>query len=158
MIDSRITDNVNSEMKEMNQEAYLKERLQDQIDWYDRKSIKNQKWFKRLQVAAILASATIPFLSGYITGTTLLLKVSVGLLGLVVTAITAVLGLYKFQENWFEFRTTCESLKHEKYLFLTEAEPYDQDDPFRLLVERVESLISKENTAWNRYMKKEKKG
>lgn len=158
MIDSRITDNVNSEMKEMNQEAYLKERLQDQIDWYDRKSIKNQKWFKRLQVAAILASATIPFISGYITETTLLLKVSVGLLGLIVAAITAVLGLYKFQENWFEFRTTCESHKHEKYMFLTKSEPYDQEIPFRLLVERVESLISKENTAWNRYMKKEKKG
>ena len=142
----------------MDQEAYLKERLQDQIDWYNRKSMKNQKWFKCLQVAAILASATIPFLSGYITETTLLLKVSVGLLGLVVVAITAVLGLYKFQENWFEFRTTCESLKHEKYMFLTKSEPYDQDDPFRLLVQRVESLISRENTAWNRYMKKEKKG
>jgi len=149
---------VDNEMKEMNQEAYLKERLQDQIDWYDRKGMKNQKWFKRLQVAAILASVTIPFLSGYITETTLLLKVSVGLLGLIVAAITAVLGLYKFQENWFEFRTTCESLNHEKYMFLTQSEPYDQDNPFRLLVERVESLISKENTAWNRYMKKEKKG
>lgn len=157
MIGSRITDNVNSEMKEMNQEAYLKERLQDQIDWYDRKSMKNQKWFKRLQVAAILASVTIPFLSGYITETTLLLKVSVGLLGLIVAAVTSVLGLYKFQENWFEFRTTCESLKHEKYMFLTKSEPYNQGDPFRLLVERVESLISKENTTWNWYMKKEKK-
>lgn len=141
----------------MNQEAYLKERLQDQIDWYDRTSVKNQKWFKRLQVAAILASATIPFLSGYITGTTVLLKLSVGFLGLSVAAMTAILGLYKFQENWLEFRTTCESLKHEKYLFLTKSEPYDQEEPFSLLVERVESLISKENTAWNRYMKKEKR-
>ena len=141
----------------MNQEEYLKERLQDQIDWYDRTSVKNQRLFKRLQVAAILASATIPFLSGYITGTTVLLKLTVGALGLTVAAITAILGLYKFQENWFEFRTTCESLKHEKYLFLTKSEPYDQGDPFKLLVERVESLISKENTAWNRYMKKDKK-
>ena len=74
-----------------------------------------------------------------------------------LAAITAILGLYKFQENWLEFRTTCESLKHEKYLFLTKSEPYDQEESFRLLVDRVESLISKENTAWNRCMKKEKK-
>ena len=141
----------------MNQEEYIKERLEDQIAWYDRTSVKNQKWFKRLQVAAILASATIPFLSGYITETTILLKLSVGFLGLAVAAITAILGLYKFQENWLEFRTTCESLKHEKYLFLTKSEPYDQEESFRLLVDRVESLISKENTAWNRCMKKEKK-
>lgn len=144
-------------MPELNQDEYLKDRLDDQIDWYDRKSMQNQKWFKRLQVASILASATIPFLSGYLTESTLLLKLSVGFLGLAVTAITAVLGLYKFQENWMEFRTTCESLKHEKYLFLTKSEPYDQGESFKLLVERVESMISKENTAWNRHMRKDKK-
>lgn len=141
----------------MNQEEYLKDRLQHQIDWYDNSSMKNQKWFKRLQVVAILASATIPFLSGYITDTSIWLKLSVGFLGLSVATITAILGLYKFQENWFEFRTTCESLKHEKYLFLTKSEPYDQEEPFKLLVNRVESLISKENTAWSKCMKKEKK-
>ena len=141
----------------MNQEEYLEERLQGQIDWYDRKSVQNQKWFKRLQVAAIIASATIPFLAGYITETTVFLKLSVGVLGLAVAAITAILGLYKFQENWLEFRTTCESLKHEKYLFLTKSEPYNQGEPFKHLVERVESLVSKENTSWNRYMKQEKK-
>jgi len=141
----------------MNQEKYWKERLEDQIDWYDRKSRQSQKWFKRLQIASILASATIPFLAGYITETTVILKVSVGVLGLAVVAITAILGIYKFQENWLEFRTTCESLKHEKYLFLTNSEPYDTGTQFKLLVERVESLISKENTAWSRYMKKEKK-
>ena len=141
----------------MNQDEYLKDRLEDQIGYYDRSSMKNQKWFKLLQVASIIASATIPFLTGYITDTSIGLKVSVGLLGLTVAAITAVLGLYKFQENWFEYRTTCESLKHEKFLFLTNSDPYDQEDPFKLLVERVESLISKENSAWNRYMKKETK-
>jgi len=141
----------------MNQEEYLKDRLQDQIDWYDRTSMKNQKWFKRLQVSAVIASATIPFISGYITDSSIWLKLIVGSLGLSVAAITAILGLYKFQENWLEFRTTCESLKHEKYLFLTKSEPYDQEEPFKLLVQRVESLISKENTAWSRYMKKTKK-
>ncbi|HFC76762.1 MAG TPA: DUF4231 domain-containing protein, partial [Candidatus Moranbacteria bacterium] len=50
-----------------------------------------------------------------------------------------------------------ESLKHEKYLFLTKSEPYDIDEPFKLLVQRVESLISKENTNWSNYMKKPQK-
>jgi hypothetical protein len=141
----------------MNQDEYLKERLEDQIAWYDNKSMQNQKWFKRLQVASILSSVTIPFLSAYITESTTLLKIFVGILGLSVAAITAILSLYKFQENWLEFRTTCESLRHEKYLFLTMTEPYGGEESFRLLVERVESLISKENTAWYRSMKKEKK-
>jgi len=141
----------------MNQEEYLQERIDDQINWYDRKSLQNQKWFKRLQVVSIIAATTIPFISGYITEATLGLKLAVGVLGLIVAAITAILGLYKFQENWLEFRTVCESLKHEKYLFLTKSEPYDSEDSFKFLVERIEGLISKENTKWRRYMKIEKK-
>jgi hypothetical protein len=137
----------------LDEQKYLKERLEDQIDWYDRKSISNQKSFKRLQVLIIVASATIPFLSGFMDETTLFLKIIVGLLGLAIATATAILGLYKFQENWLEYRTTCETLRHERYFFLTGAAPYDEDDPFLLLVERVEGLISKENTNWQSYMK-----
>ncbi len=138
----------------ISQDDYFKDRLDNQIDWYDKKSIQSQKWFKRLQVIVIVSSATIPFLSGYMDETTLYLKIIVGLLGLVIAAITAVLGLYQFQENWLEYRTTCETLRHEKYLFLAKAPPYNEKEPFLLLVERIEGLISKENTNWQSYMKK----
>lgn len=137
----------------ISQAEYLKERLDHQIDWYDRKSIANQKSFKRLQVLIIVASATIPFLSGFMDENSLWLKIVIGLLGLAIATATAILGLYQFQENWLEYRTTCETLRHEKYLFITEAPPYDEEDPFLLLVERVEGLISKENTNWQNYMK-----
>src|SRR5258708_33506103 len=39
-------------------------RLEEQIDWYDRKSRAAQRMFKRIKVAEILAAATIPFLAG----------------------------------------------------------------------------------------------
>jgi len=138
---------------QLDEAKYLKDRLEDQIAWYDRKSISNQKAFKRLQVLIIVASATIPFLSGFMDESTLFLKIVVGLLGLAIATATAILGLYQFQENWLEYRTTCETLRHEKYLFLTGASPYDEEEPFMLLVERVEGLISKENTNWQSYMK-----
>lgn len=138
----------------MNEDEYIAGRLDDQIRWYSKKSAQNQKWFKKLQITSIIASAFIPFLSGYITETSIILKVITGIMGLLVAAITATLSLYKFQENWLMYRTTCESLKHEKYLFLTRTDPYHVAEPFPLLVQRVESLISKENTNWSRYMKK----
>ena len=78
-------------------------------------------------------------------------------MGLLITIITGVVTLYKFQENWIEYRTTCETLRHEKYLFLTQADPYDIEDPFKLLVQRVENLISKENTQWAQHIKMSKK-
>ena len=140
--------------KQMNQEDYIKERLDNQIKWYDEKSVKSQKWYKRLQVIVIIAAAMIPFLSGYMSESTPYLKFLIGALGIVIAAMTAILGLYQFQENWLEYRTTCETLRHEKYLFLTGAAPYNAEQPFLLLVERVESMISKENTNWANYMKK----
>lgn len=146
----------------MNADEYLKDRVEDQIRWYDRKSQSNQRWFKRLRVAEVVCAASIPFLSGYIHVYQDEITVVVGGLGLVVACIAGLLGLYQFQENWIEYRTTCESLKKEKYLFLTCSDPYDCEGEKRLqlLVYRVETLISKENTNWAQYMTqtKEEKG
>ena len=67
-----------------------------------------------------------------------------------VALIAGALGLYQFENHWIEYRTTSESLKKEKFLFLTESEPFDKapDENYQLLVQRVETLISKENTNW----------
>ena len=139
------------------QEDYLKDRLDDQIDWYDRKSLSNQKWYKWLRIIEIIAAASIPFVAGYMSDGTLWPKVSAGVLGLIVAIITAIVGLYNFQEHWVEYRTTCESLKHEKFLYLTKTEPYNIEEPFPLFVKRVESLISTENTKWSQHVRSQKK-
>jgi len=137
----------------MNEEEYLKNRLDDQIDWYDRKSSQNQKSFKRLQFILIIAAASIPFISGYVDDL-YYLQYLLGGIGVVIAAITGMLSLYKFQENWTAYRTTCESLRHEKYLYLTKTDPYRGKNAFNLLVQRVEMLISKENSSWGEIMKK----
>ncbi len=41
------------------------ERLEDQLSWYDTKSMENQKWYKRLKIAEIVAAAIIPFAPGF---------------------------------------------------------------------------------------------
>ena len=67
------------------------------------------------------------------------------------------MALYNFQENWIEYRTTCESLRHHKFRFLTKSEPYDGEDAFQNLVNNIEALISKENTNWVEYIRSEYK-
>jgi hypothetical protein len=37
----------------------IRERLEDQIGWYDRKSLVNQRYFKRIKMVEILAAAVI---------------------------------------------------------------------------------------------------
>jgi Protein of unknown function (DUF4231) len=128
-------------------EQYIEQRLDDQISWYDRKSGANQLWFKRLRFAEIVAAAIIPFLSGF-AGGSLLIKIAIGALGVVVAVIASLLALLRLQEHWISYRTTAEALKTEKFLFLTQTQPYDTGNAFHLLVQRVEALLSKESAQW----------
>jgi hypothetical protein len=141
-------------MEKMTVEQYVSDRLDDQIAWYDRKSGWNQRWFKRLQLAQIIASALVPFISGLDEKTTFLgigdirWMLVVGLLGMLVAIATAAISLFKFQENWVQYRMTAEQLHHERFLFLTGVEPYHDTNAFKLLVQRIENLISRENSLW----------
>jgi len=140
----------------MNSDEYISKRVDDQIEWYSSKSQSNQHWHKRLKILEITCAATIPLLSGYLSPETMELRLPIGFLGLLIAVIAGVLSIFKFQENWIEYRTTSEMLKHEKFLFLTRTSPYNISDPLPLLVSRVESLISKENTNWAQYIKSTK--
>jgi hypothetical protein len=134
----------------MTPDEYIAQRVDVQIAWYDRKSQNAQKHFRWLRRAEIVCAATIPFLAGF-TASHVGIPVVVGLLGAVVVVLAAFQSLGQHHENWIGYRTTCESLRHEKYLFLTATEPYDAENPFSRFVERVESLISKENRAWSQH-------
>jgi len=121
-------------------------RLEDQIDWYDRKSIANQRMFKRIKIVEICSAAIIPLLAAlkppYVLPVT-------GALGAMITIFEGLLQLNQYQQNWTAYRSTCESLRHEKYVYLGNASPYAHvADPHALLAERVESLVSQEHAKW----------
>ena len=141
----------------MQPDEYIHDRLDDQINWYSQESQWNQRCFKVLRILELVFASTIPFLVGQITTETSLLKIIVGSMGVCVAVISGLVSLYQFQENWIEYRTTAETLKHEKFLFLAKSPPYDGEGGFHVLVARVESLVSKENTNWSRLVREKSK-
>jgi Protein of unknown function (DUF4231) len=130
------------------------DRLEDQIDWYGKKSRRCQNIYKRVKIVEIIAAALIPFLSALNIpqGTTKYGHVAswiIGGLGLLITILEGVLQLNQYQQNWLAYRSTCEALKHERFTYLAKAAPYkDAPDAHALLAERVESLISQEHAKW----------
>ncbi|MBT9331639.1 DUF4231 domain-containing protein [Paracidobacterium acidisoli] len=121
-------------------------RLEDQIDWYDRRSRSAQRIFRRMKLIEIFAAAMIPFLSPLKIPHVALIT---GGLGVVITIFEGVLHLNQYQQNWTSYRSTCEMLKHEKYLYLAKAGPYaSAADPRAMLAERVESTVSQEHAQW----------
>ena len=113
-------------------------------------SQKNQSWFKVLRVTEIVCAAKIPFVAGF-SDSIPYGQVLIGGLGVIIAIYAGLSVLNKYQENWSTYRTTCETLRHEKYLFLTGCQPYDGEGALNKFVERIEGLIPKENTQWSRF-------
>ncbi|WP_306224943.1 DUF4231 domain-containing protein [Bosea beijingensis] len=121
------------------------ERLEAQIRWYDQRSGSAQRNFKWAKYFVIAASATIPIAA--LLGHTHIAAV----LGGMIAITEAVSHINQWQHNWITYRSTCEALRHEKYTYIERADPYDgfdDRDARKLLVERVESLISTEHSKW----------
>jgi ABC-type multidrug transport system fused ATPase/permease subunit len=120
-------------------------RLEDQINWYDKSSNSSQQKFKLLKIAVIVAAALIPFLTAFSAVPPFIVAV----LGILVTVLEGIQQLNQYQANWISYRSTCEALKHEKFLFLASAGPYSTaKNSQQLLAERIESLVSQEHAKW----------
>jgi hypothetical protein len=120
------------------------DRLVDQLSWYDRKSQAAQQAYKRVKIAQLLLAAGVPV--AVVIDAPGILTASLGAL---VVVLEGIQQLYQWQTNWILYRSTDESLKHEKFLFLARAGPYSGPDPCRVLAERVEGLVSQEHAKWS---------
>ena len=120
------------------------QRLEEQIAWYDTKSIQNQRTFKRVKIVQIVAAALVPLFAGLS-----LSAYATGGLGVLIVILEGIQQLNQYQQNWIMYRSTCEALRHEKYLYLANAGPYsDRSTALAELAERIEGLISQEHAKW----------
>lgn len=145
-------------------------RIEEQINWYDKKSSIYQKKYKRIKLIEIVAAALIPFLAALhlsdpnvlfpLTRVRLVAVVGTftALLGVLITILEGVLQLQQYQQNWVTYRATCEALKHEKFTYLAGAGIYGTAaNPHTLLTERAETIGSQENTKWASLLQPQKK-
>jgi len=136
----------------MTEQEYIEQRLDDQQQWYSKKSSWNQEWYKRLRVIEIVLAASVPFFTSLINKDMSFMTYVVSGLAFVIAAVSGLIAMEKFQENRMDYRNAAETLKREKFLFLTKTAPYDGPEPFHTLVQRVEEILSKENATWQGYM------
>lgn len=116
--------------------------------WYDQKAQQAQNTYKRMQFFELIVAAAIPLLANYTVSCPAIAFI-VGLLGAIVTVIEGTERLGRYHENWIEYRSACETLKHEKNLYLMGAFPYGTDETAeQLFVHNIENLLSSEGNKW----------
>ena len=132
----------------------IMERLDDQIAYYEAKSGKCQRYYKRIKLFEIIAAALIPFLAALHVAENhptvrITLAVVTAVLGVLITIFEGVLQLNQYQQIWITCRATAEAMQHEKFMYLAMAGAYaSAADPHALLAERIEAISSQENTRW----------
>jgi hypothetical protein len=82
------------------------------------KSITNQQYFKRIKMIEIASAAIVPFLSAFSLPR---LMWATGGLGVLITVLEGMLHLNQYHRIGLHTVSTCESLKHEKYVYLGKA-------------------------------------
>jgi hypothetical protein len=128
---------------------YLNERYQDQMDYYDRYSIKNQKKYKRFQWILIVLSAMTPIFAAF-DGKCIDLQIPVIIISALVAILTTGLKTFQYQELWVNYRATYEQLKPEIHYYNFNVGPYGVAgiDKESLFISRVETILDKEHQGW----------
>jgi len=130
---------------------YVKSRYYDQMNYYDRTAVKNQKRYKLFQWILIVLSAATPVLAALMDKDKFAdLKILVVIISAIVAILTTGLKTFNYQELWITYRTTYEKLKPELYYYNFDIGPYAANgmDKESLFVTRVETILDAEHTQW----------
>ncbi|GGQ87007.1 hypothetical protein GCM10010267_57260 [Streptomyces griseorubens] len=77
-------------------------------------------------------------------------KIAATILSLIVVGSVSLESVYRYREQWKNYRSTEQLLGHERIYFETKVGPYanlSDGEAFTTLVARVETAIANENSA-----------
>lgn len=134
----------------MNIEQYINNRVNNQIDWHDKKSVWNEWAYLCCSIIAIVgsivASIMIQYCENLATALSALVAISVGLN-----------NLFKFQKKWILYRATSELLKSEKMQFQVKSGCYSgsSENCEKLFYDKIESILNNTNQEWTQFFDSE---
>lgn len=132
---------------EMTPQGYVDERLGQYQEWYDGKAAKMKAMHLRMRTLSVVGGALVPVLVNLDLG---FARVTATVLSLVVVASVSLESVYRYREQWKNYRSTEQLLGHERVYFAARVGPYhgqSERDAFTTLVARVEKAIASENSA-----------
>jgi Protein of unknown function (DUF4231) len=118
--------------------------VNDFVKWYNSHSQTNRWAYLTMKAVQIVLAAAIPILTPLEIS-----RQAIAVMGGTIGILEGIIQLGQFHQSWIRYRSTCEALRSELFLYRTRAGPYSQaSDPHALLAERSNSLVSAENSRW----------
>jgi len=147
-------------------ESYVAQRLQGQIDYFDRAAGREQRLGRIWQYCQIVAAAVTPLLIGlaeiFEEAAADWFRAASLVTAAVAAIATSVLAARRHWENGVLFRAREQALMRERELWRQGAGRYGpaegaSSDPDRLLIETVEDLIDEDISGWTARMREASK-
>lgn len=136
---------------------YITERLNEQIAYYGKKSIRLQREYYILSILNIIILAFVPFLT-LLSDFSQIYRYIIAASSAIASIFSSILLLRKTKDNWLEYRATGEALKTELERYRYQVEAYEKLDKKHAndqLVTQCEKIMQLEHSEWYNRMKKE---
>ena len=123
----------------------------DHQEYYEESAQRNKTFYVSIKVLGLLAAAVIPIFS--LTENLLVSGplVAAGL-GAVVVVLEGVQQLFRFHDNWTNYRAACEAIRRELFLYTSRAGPYAEAHKIQaaesLLADRIAGVTGQAVSKW----------
>ena len=137
---------------ELTPEEYIKERVNQEIKYYSKSATQSKKSYLRMRAVSVIGGALVPVLVN-IPG--VYVDILTTIISLVVVLIVSLETVYRYREQWTNYRTAEQSLRNQYFIYTSKAGVYatlDDATAFKLFVDRVEEAIEAESGATLRVM------
>lgn len=122
---------------------FLAERVDAEIAWHDRQSSRSRRFFTILSGLVLVATASLTLL----TRRTELADVA-AVVNVVAILASGFVTLGQHQQRWVEYRAIAESLRSQRFLFLTRTGQYTGPNAFPAFVAQVEAVLGQGLGEW----------
>jgi len=140
---------------------YIKKRLDNQLKWYRSHANSNRRWFYALTIIAFALPSIVAIINFATVGEIRFefsndwwedFKNFKPLITAVLSAVTAfitfLIGLYRYNEHWTNYRHSLERILSVADLYCAKADPYDKPDRTPKFIQKVEEIIGDEISQW----------
>lgn len=134
----------------MEENDYLKLRVNDQIEWHDKKSTINKRHYYAFSATGIVLSIVVPVLIEIGS-----CKIIAIVLSLACACTISLNSFFKFGSKWRLYRGVANALIKEKMKYETKSGIYANSSILQL-VDNVEELLSVSNEKWAEIVKDNK--
>ncbi|WP_223183344.1 MULTISPECIES: DUF4231 domain-containing protein [unclassified Streptomyces] len=132
---------------EMTPQRYIEGRLVQYQGWYDAKAARMKAMHLRMRTVSVVGGALVPVFVNVDAG---FARITATILSVIVVAAVSLESVFRYREQWKNYRSTEQLLGHERVYFETKVGPYHglpRREAFSTLVARVEKAIANENSA-----------